>query len=216
MTLFSCLLAERSVEAGEIRSILKPDQSPMSSDMEVRSILKSGAVDASFPQSTAGPGILKDATQKPPPEASETRSILKKDSSFEIARTEPEKSVLKKESTFERVQATSSRGILKDSSFETERDGDPPGILKSPSKKHVYGVISGAQPSSDADTTQRVATETSSVTMTTVMTSHESGTTTGSQESWSTAEESESSSRVTHIKNEAVARRHMQNIERDR
>ena len=158
------------MESGEIKSILKPEQSPMSSDLEVKSILKSGVTEYSTSQSTttttAGHGILKEVTQQSyySQDVAETRGILKKEKSLEAktdilpergvlkketsfeARTEPEKGVLKKESTFERMQQTSSRSILKDSSFESGKEVEPAGILKSPTKTRgqVYGVINGA------------------------------------------------------------------------
>ena len=179
------------MESGEIKSILKPDQSPMSSDLEVKGILKSGVTEYTMSQSaTSGHGILKEVAQQSyqSQEIAETRGILKKekslegktdilpergvlkkDSSFE-ARMEPEKGVLKKESTFEKVQQVSSRGILKDSSFESGKESEPAGILKSPSKAmgHVYGVINGAQPPVDTvqvGDTQTVTMETASVAM---------------------------------------------------
>ena len=191
------------MESGEIKSILKPEQSPMSSDLEVKSILKTGVTEYSASQSTttaAGHGILKEVTQQSyySQDVAETRGILKKEKSLEgktdvlpergvlkketsfEARTEPEKGVLKNESTFERMQQTSSRSILKDSSFESGKEVEPTGILKSPTKTRgqVYGVINGAQPPVDnvqvADT-QTVSMESASVAMTTTVFKQESG-----------------------------------------
>ena len=191
------------MESGEIKSILKPEQSPMSSDLEVKSILKSGVTEYSTSQSTittAGHGILKEVTQQSyySQDVAETRGILKKEKSLEAktdilpergvlkketsfeARTEPEKGVLKKESTFERMQQTSSRSILKDSSFESGKEVEPAGILKSPTKTRgqAYGVINGAQPPVDtlqvADT-QTVTMESASVAMATTVFKQESG-----------------------------------------
>ena len=179
---FYLLIVGKSMEPAEIKSILKPE--PLGPDLEVKGILKSGVTEYTSSQLATGHGILKEVTQ----EMAETRSILKKDSSFEArtdvlpergvlkkessfeSRTEPEKSVLKKESTFERVQQTSSRGILKDSSFESGKDAEPAGILKSPTKTKghmVHGVINGAQPHTAIDT---VTTETTSVAMATTAT----------------------------------------------
>ena len=190
------------MESGEIKSILKPEQSPMSSDLEVKSILKSGVTEYSASQSTttAGHGILKEVTQQSyySQDVAETRGILKKEKSLEAktdilpergvlkketsfeARTEPERGVLKKESTFERMQQTSSRSILKDSSFESGKEVEPAGILKSPTKtrNQVYGVINGAQPPVDtmqvADT-QTVTMESASVAMATTVFKQKSG-----------------------------------------
>ena len=190
------------MESGEIKSILKPEQSPMSSDLEVKSILKSGVTEYSASQSTttAGHGILKEVTQQSyySQDVAETRGILKKEKSLEAktdilpergvlkketsfeARTEPERGVLKKESTFERMQQTSSRSILKDSSFESGKEVEPAGILKSPTKtrNQVYGVINGAQPPVDtmqvADT-QTVTMESASVAIATTVFKQESG-----------------------------------------
>ena len=190
------------MESGEIKSILKPEQSSMSSDLEVKRILKSGVTEYSASQSTttAGHGILKEVTQQSynSQDVAETRGILKKEKSLEAktdilpergvlkketsfeARTEPEKGVLKKESTFERMQQTSSRSILKDSSFESGKEVEPAGILKSPTKtrNQVYGVINGAQPPVDtmqvADT-QTVTMESASVAMATTVFKQESG-----------------------------------------
>ena len=172
----------------------------MSSDLEVKSILKSGVTEYSASQSTtttAGHGILKEVTQQSQ-DVAETRGILKKEKSLEAktdilpergvlkketsfeARTEPERGVLKKESTFERMQQTSSRSILKDSSFESGKEMEPAGILKSPTKTRgqVYGVINGAQPPVDtmqvADT-QTVTMEIASVAMATTVFKQESG-----------------------------------------
>ena len=174
----------------------------MSSDLEVKSILKSGVTEYSASQSTttAGHGILKEVTQQSyySQDVAETRGILKKEKSLEAktdilpergvlkketsfeARTEPERGVLKKESTFERMQQTSSRSILKDSSFESGKEVEPAGILKSPTKtrNQVYGVINGAQPPVDtmqvADT-QTVTMESASVAMATTVFKQESG-----------------------------------------
>ena len=191
------------MESGEIKSILKPEQSPMSSDLEVKSILKSGVTEYSASQSTtttAGHGILKEVTQQScySQDVAETRGILKKEKSLEAktdilpergvlkketsfeVRTEPEKGVLKKESTFERMQQTSSRSIPKDSSFESGKEVEPAGILKSPTKTRgqVYGVINGTQPPVDtlqvADT-QTVTMESASVAMATTVFKQESG-----------------------------------------
>ena len=190
------------MESGEIKSILKPEESPMSSDLEVKSILKSGVTEYSASQSTttAGHGILKEVTQQSyySQDVAETRGILKKEKCLEAktdilpergvlkketsfeARTEPERGVLKKESTFERMQQTSSRSILKDSSFESGKEVEPAGILKSPTKtrNQVYGVINGAQPPVDtmqvADT-QTVTMESASVAMATTVFKQESG-----------------------------------------
>ena len=191
------------MESGEIKSILKPEQSPMSSDLEVKSILKSGVTEYSVSQSAttaAGHGILKEVTQQSyySQDVAEKRGILKKEKSLEEkndilpergvlkketsfeARTEPEKGVLKKESTFERMQQPSSRSILKDSSFESGKEVEPTGILKSPTKTRgqVYGVINGAQPPVDnmqATDTQTVTMESASVAMATTVFKQESG-----------------------------------------
>ena len=77
----------------EIKSILKPE--PLSPDLEVKGILKSGVTEYTSSQSATGHGILKEVTQHSSlQDVTETRSILKKDSSFE-AKTDvlPEKGV---------------------------------------------------------------------------------------------------------------------------
>jgi hypothetical protein len=136
------------LEREEHRSILKSTN--QSHVTEQKSILKtSGGKEEEVVEEKAGVqeeivrGVLRSSGIEDSGSDSERKGILKKESTFEVKKSEPEKGVLK-ESTFEVHREEPEKSVLKGSSFEVQKSDPEKGVLKTSSAKEdtsVHGIL---------------------------------------------------------------------------